>query len=149
VTASPIFTIGYEGANVASVLDALKSVGVQRLLDIRALPLSRKPGFSKRQLAAGTEASGLGYLHLRALGTPKPGRDAARAGRTTEMEAIYSRHLATDEAQHELAAAVSLARRFAICLLCFERDAHRCHRRLVAEALAQRTGQAVVNLMPD
>ncbi len=112
MTASPwpLFTIGYEGAAVRDVVAALAAAGAATLVDVRALPLSRKPGFSKRQLAAEMDAAGRGYVHLRGLGTPKPGRDAARAGRTAQMHAIFRSHMATDQAQIDLRAATDLAR---------------------------------------
>jgi uncharacterized protein (DUF488 family) len=144
-----LFTIGYEGAAIRDVVAGLAAAGVATLVDVRALPLSRKPGFSKRQLAAEMEAAGRGYVHLRGLGTPKPGRDAARAGRTAQMQAIFRGHMATDQAQIDLQAATDLARAGPICLLCFERDPHRCHRRIVAEMITAATGQAAIDLLPE
>ncbi|MEJ0044990.1 MAG: DUF488 domain-containing protein [Rhodospirillales bacterium] len=99
-----IFTTGYEGAVQDELLDRLASAGARVLLDIRAVPQSRKPGFSKRLLAASAEARGIRYVHLQALGTPKPGREAARAGHAAEMERIFAAHMATEPAQAALAA---------------------------------------------
>jgi uncharacterized protein (DUF488 family) len=70
----PLFTIGYEQAKSDAVLRELKEAKVELLVDVRAVAASRRPGFSKRQLAAGLDDHGIGYLHLRALGTPKEGR---------------------------------------------------------------------------
>src|SRR5881397_1022345 len=75
-----LFTIGYEQARSLAVIDELKRAGVGLVVDTRAVAASRRPGFSKRQLAAGLDAAGIGYLHLQKLGTPKEGRDAARSG---------------------------------------------------------------------
>lgn len=135
----PLFTIGYEGTTIDRVVAALVEAGVAHLLDVRAVALSRKPGFSKRQLAAALDAHGIRYTNLRALGTPKPGRDAARRGDTATMHRIFNAHLATPEAQAELGLAVEMARAAPCCLLCFEREAHRCHRLLVAEAMHPET----------
>jgi len=145
----PLFTIGYEGAAVRDIVSALAAAGVGTLVDVRALPLSRKPGFSKRQLAAEMEAGGRGYVHLRGLGTPKPGRDAARAGQTSRMQSIFRAHMATDQAQIDLRAVTDLARAGPICLLCFERDPHRCHRSIVAAMIATATGQTTIDLAPE
>jgi uncharacterized protein (DUF488 family) len=141
-----IFTAGYEGLVQDQLLDRLVSAGARVLLDIRAVPQSRKPGFSKRLLAASAEARGLRYVHIQALGTPKPGRDAARAGRAAEMEAIFGQHMTTPAAQNGLALARSLALEAPVCLLCFEHDPAFCHRRIVAGLLAADTGQRVVDL---
>src|ERR1700761_3399626 len=139
-------TIGYEGSTVGSVLDVLRGADVKLLIDVRAVPQSRKPGFSKRQLAAALDEAGIAYVHLEGLGTPKPGRDAVRAGHPERMEVIFREHMTSDRAQAELAQAKGLARERPACLLCFERDHTTCHRRLVAEMIVEATGQAVVHL---
>ena len=142
----PLHTIGYEGTTVEAVRESLRAAGVTLLLDVRAVAASRKPGFSKRQLAAGLDAVGIGYVHLQGLGTPKPGRDAVRAGHPERMVPIFVEHMRGDRAQAELAQAIGLARESRACLLCFERDHRTCHRRLVAEMISAETGQAVVHL---
>ncbi len=144
--ADTLLTIGYQGCTIDGVLAALKAAGVGLLIDVRAVPLSRKPGFSKRQLAAGLDEAGIRYLHLQGLGTPKPGRDAVRAGHPERMEAIFRDHMQSDRAQAELAQAKGLARSNRACLLCFERDHRECHRRIVAELVTAETGQPVVHL---
>ena len=143
-----LFTIGYERSRINDVIQVLKEARVGLLIDIRAVAGSRKPGFSKRQLAAGLDEAGMRYLHLQALGTPKPGRDAVRAGHPEQMIPIYRAHITGDRPQAELAQAISLARTERVCLLCFERDPAHCHRRLVAEMIAEHTGQQVIDLFP-
>ncbi len=123
-----------------------RDAGTKLLIDVRAVPQSRKPGFSKRQLAAALDEAGIAYVHLQGLGTPKPGRDAVRAGHPERMERIFREHMTSDRAQAELAQAKDLARERPACLLCFERDHTTCHRRLVAEMIVAETGQPVVNL---
>jgi uncharacterized protein (DUF488 family) len=142
----PIFTAGYEGRVQDELFDALISAGVRVLLDVRAVPMSRKAGFSKRVLAASAEARGVRYVHIQPLGTPKAGRVAARAGHAAEMERIFSAHMKTEAAQAGLVAARVLAMEAPICLLCFERDHLMCHRRLVAEMISTETKQPIVNL---
>ncbi len=139
-------TIGYEGCTIGTVLDALREAGTTLLIDVRAVPQSRKPGFSKRQLAAALDGAGIAYVHLQGLGTPKPGRDAVRAGHPERMEAIFREHMTSGRAQAELAQAKGLVRDRPACLLCFERDHMTCHRRLVAEMIVAETGQTVRHL---
>jgi uncharacterized protein (DUF488 family) len=131
-----IFTIGYEGATVGEFLAALQLAGVERVIDVRALPLSRRPGFSKSALRAALEEAGIEYVHLKALGTPADGRAAARAGRHEEMARIYAGQLELPEAIAEGAQMVELARERPSALLCFEREPAHCHRSLLLDAVA-------------
>ena len=142
----PLQTIGYEGTTIDAVLTRLRAAEVTLLIDVRAVAASRKPGFSKRQLAAGLDAAGIGYVHLQGLSTPKPGRDAVRAGHPERMVPIFMAHMQGDRARNELAQAIGLARGTRACLLCFERDHMTCHRRLVAEMIVAETGQEVSHL---
>src|SRR6266478_3930454 len=113
---------------------------------------SRRPGFSKRQLAAGLDERGIGYVHLQKLGTPKEGRLAARSGHADEMLRIFERHLNTPEAQHELDELTALAKALIarssrpLCLLCYERDPAHCHRQRLADELHARLGLKVEHL---
>lgn len=142
-------TIGYEGTTIENVLTTLKTAGVDLLLDVRAVAQSRKPGFSKRQLSAALDEAGIAYIHLQGLGTPKPGRDAVRAGHPERMEVIFRDHMTSDRAQAELAQAKTLATERAACLLCFEREHTTCHRRLIAEMIVAETSQPVTHLAVD
>ncbi len=130
-------TIGYESDTQAEVVAKLCAADVKIVIDVRAVASSRRAGFSKTLLAASLDAAGIGYIHLRALGTPKPGRDAARAGRIGEMHAIYEAHLEDPAAQLQLAEAAEIAGRSKAALLCYEADAAGCHRRIVAERLME------------
>lgn len=123
-----LFTIGYEGATQAELIAALKSAGVERVIDVRAVPLSRKPGFSKNVLAAGLREAGIDYVHLKALGTPPAGREAARKGRMEEMKRIFADQLETPEAGIDAARMIDLAGEKPSALVCFERDPAGCHR---------------------
>ena len=134
MTAKRIFTIGYEGATQAELIAALQAAGVTRVIDVRAVPLSRKPGFSKNVLAAGLKEAGIGYVHLKALGTPPAGREAARKGRIEEMQRIFAEQLETPEAGVASAQMMGLAAEKPSALLCFERDPAQCHRTPLREA---------------
>lgn len=130
-------------------LRTLTEAGVVALIDVRAVANSRRPGFSKNSLAANLEAVGIGYRHLRALGTPAEGRAAARAGKHAEMHAIFRDHLALPEAQAALDELAALAANDApVCLLCFEADPAHCHRTLVADALVPLAAFRLVHLRP-
>jgi uncharacterized protein (DUF488 family) len=138
---SPLFTIGYEQATSRAVVDELKRLGVELVVDTRAVAASRRPGFSKRQLAAGLDEQGIAYLHLRGLGTPKDGRLAARSGHLDDLFRIYETHLATPQAQEELDALTGIVRSGKrVCLLCYERDVAHCHRKRIAELVCERLG---------
>jgi uncharacterized protein (DUF488 family) len=130
-----IFTIGYEGATIDAFIDTLARAGVKTLVDVRAVPLSRKPGFSKRALAAALAERGIGYRHLQRLGTPAEGRNAARAGDSAKMRRVYLEHLAAPDAQAEMAMLVDQARESPSVLLCFERKPEECHRSVLLEEL--------------
>ena len=131
-----LFTIGYEGKTQDEMLDQLEAAGVAIVLDVRAVASSRRPGFSKTALAAGLSERGIDYLHLRPLGTPADGRQAARAGKIGEMRDIYARQLDTPEATLALAQAVSEASDRPAALLCYEREAADCHRSMLAGRMA-------------
>ena len=143
-------TIGYQGATPDSFLRALRSAGVELLVDIRAVASSRRPGFSKTKLAASVGQAEIDYLHMRALGTPADGRAAARGGHHGEMRSIFLAHMATPEAQQaldDLADIVRSGRR--VALLCFEADPAHCHRNIVAAMLAEKLPLEITHLVPE
>jgi uncharacterized protein (DUF488 family) len=141
-----ICTIGYEGGTVDAFIRALREASVELILDIRAAPVSRKKGFSKNQLAAHLADAEIGYRHLRGLGTPKRGRDAARGGDLESFERIFLHHMDEPEAILDLGEAIALAQDQPVCLLCLERDPEHCHRMIVANRMAARTGQELRHL---
>ena len=142
-----LFTIGYEHATTHAMLDELAGAKVDLVIDVRAVTSSRRPGFSKTQLAAGLDERGIGYLHLRGLGTPKEGRLAARAGQYDVLQKIYSKHLKTPQAREELDELSALVKKSGpVCILCYERDHQHCHRRWIAEIIEDRDGVAIKNL---
>ncbi len=139
-------TIGYEKDLQEAVIARLKAAGVEVVVDVRAVASSRRTGFSKSVLAAALAGAGIGYVHLRALGTPKSGRDAARAGRIAEMRAIFEAHLEEPAAQLELTHAGEIASARKTALLCYEADPAGCHRAVIAERLAAACGFTVEHL---
>jgi len=143
-----LFTIGYEQTPAKAVLDELQDAGVKLLVDVRAVASSRRPGFSKTQLAAGLDERGISYLHLRGLGTPKDGRIAARSGQFDVLQKIYAKHLKTPQAREELDELSALVKQSGpVCILCYERDHTHCHRRWIAEIIEDRDGVKIENLV--
>jgi len=141
-----IYTIGYEQTTMTEFIAALHGAGVEQVIDVRAVPLSRRPGFSKNVLAASLKEAGIGYVHLKALGTPKEGRDAAKKGDTVTMQRVYDVQLGLPEAQAEAAAMRALAGEKVSALLCYERDPGSCHRTLLLTA--EGAGLERVDLFP-
>src|SRR5450830_465818 len=144
-----LFTIGYQQAKPAAVLGELKRAKIDLLVDIRAVAASRRPGFSKRQLAASLDEAGIAYIHLQKLGTPAQGRQAARAGDLDTLWRIYDKHIKTPDAQAalgELIALIKSGKR--VCLLCYERDPNTCHRSRIAALVGKRTRVKVEDLIP-
>jgi uncharacterized protein (DUF488 family) len=141
-----IFTIGYEATTMGEFLAALKDAGVERVIDVRALPLSRRPGFSKTPLKAALNEAGIDYVHLKALGTPADGRSAARAGRQRDLERIYAEQLELPDAIVQAEQMRELADEKPSALLCFEREPAHCHRTLLLNAAA--SDAQVTHLFP-
>jgi uncharacterized protein (DUF488 family) len=131
-----ISTIGYENRTLADVIATLKAAGIALLIDIRDAPISRKPGFSKKMFGASLEEAGIRYWHVRALGTPKPGRDAAKRGDRATFHRIYDAQFKTEEARLAFAEVLRAAERSSACLLCYEEDHEKCHRQIVVDAMA-------------
>ena len=142
----PLFTIGYEKARPIDIIVALKGAGVQTLIDVRDRPQSRRPGFSKTQLAAQLEEAGIDYIGLKALGTPAEGREANRKRQWDVFWRIVDERLATVEAELAFQEAASIAAKTPTCLLCYEADHRICHRSRVADILAARHGLEVRHL---
>jgi uncharacterized protein (DUF488 family) len=142
----PVATIGDENDTLDGMIGRLKAAGVETVVDVRAVAASRRPGFSKTMLGNSLRAEGIDYVHLRPLGTPKAGRDAARRGRTDEMREIFHAHLAEPAAQVALGEATALAGEKRIALLCYETEARCCHRAIVADEIRARLKCEVVDL---
>jgi uncharacterized protein (DUF488 family) len=130
-----IFTIGYEGAIQPELIEALKIARVELLADIRAVPLSRRPGFSKNILANGLRDAGIDYVGMKSLGTPAEGREAARRGDHRTLARVYASQLELPEAIAQGAQLRALAAERRTAVLCFEREPAGCHRSLLIEAL--------------
>jgi uncharacterized protein (DUF488 family) len=134
-----LMTIGYEGASISDFIATLKLADVRTLIDVRELPLSRKRGFSKNALHTALTGVAINFLHLKSLGDPKPGRDAARAGDMDTFRRIFESHLQSRQGRDGIEEAISVVIEGGACLLCFERCHTECHRSIVAEEIARQT----------
>lgn len=131
-----LVSIGYEGRHAEEMIAYLVAEQVSVLIDVRLTPLSRKPGMSKRRLASALQAAGIDYVHLKQLGNPKDNRDGFRAGEHTAHERFRGK-LAGEEEVRAIRHVSELLENDVVALLCFEHDHVRCHRALVADALAE------------
>lgn len=137
---APFLTVGYAGLSVDDLVRALQSAGVDVLVDIRWTAISRRPGFSKSVLGAALQSRGVGYLHIRVLGSPKELRTNLQA--TADFEAFSRDYNAWLEQQTEaIDALLELMQSQRVCLMCLEEDPSRCHRSILAEALGRRLGE--------
>lgn len=141
-----LFTIGYEGADVPDFISALRCSGVQTLIDIRDLPLSRRAGFSKTPLRAHLEDAGIAYLHMKALGDPREGRLAARSGNWVDFRRIFTRHISSATALEAIRSIVDMSSLQNVCLMCFERDHLLCHRSIVCEEVLKIKPSSIKNI---
>jgi uncharacterized protein (DUF488 family) len=139
-------TIGYETATLPDVIQRLKAADVEVVIDVRAVASSRKAGFSKTLLCNTLKEAGIDYVHLQKLGTPKPGRDAARAGQIDKMHDIFNAHMEEVEPQMQLAQAVDIAKARKTALLCYEDDHLGCHRSILADSMQEKAAFEVENL---
>jgi uncharacterized protein (DUF488 family) len=130
-----IWTIGYENVGVPEFVAALKEAKIKTLVDVREIANSRRAGYSKKSLAASLDAAGIAYVHMKPLGTPKAGREAARKGDSKTMRRIFEAKLAEPESQLALAETADLAKKGRVCIMCLEHDWRECHRAIVAEHL--------------
>lgn len=129
-----IYTLGYEGLGLDEFLDILEQNQIRFLFDVRELPISRKPGFSKRALAEALEVRGISYEHWRKLGAPRDIRQALK--RTGDWQAYERSYLELIDSRTEvLGRLAARAKQATICLLCFEKDYQECHRSLVTGKL--------------
>jgi hypothetical protein len=140
------FTLGYEVATVADFILTLQNAGVSLLLDVRELPQSRRPGFSKRALAEALANVGIGYRHMKQLGDPKSGRDAARRGDMDAFRTIFGAHLELEATQAAIDDAAAVVEREIVALMCFERAPKNCHRSIVADRIGDIVAAEIVHL---
>ena len=146
----PIYTIGYEKTNIVYFVHELRDANIEWLVDVRELPLSRKPHFSKKSLHKEVNNAGIKYMHLKVLGNPKHGREAAKAGDYDLMDKIFNEHMQTQAAQMALGyLSYMIMQNHRLCLMCFERDHEQCHRKIVAKQLSEHTSVPARHLVAN
>jgi uncharacterized protein (DUF488 family) len=131
---APLFTIGYDKRELDELVAMLGASVIDRVVDVRELPLSRRRGFSKKPLAAALEAVGIEYVHVRAAGNP--------FRKEPDALARYRAHLT----RAAVAAVVAAARGHRAALLCFCRDSEICHRGILAPRVARALDAKLVDL---
>lgn len=144
-----LYTIGYEKVGQADFVAALRAAKVKTLVDVREVANSRRAGFSKKSLAAALDEAGIAYIHMKSLGTPKLGREAARKGDTPTMTRIFEAKLVEPESQLALAETADLAKRGRTCIMCLEHDWRGCHRAIVARHIEDEFGLTPEHLSPE
>ena len=144
-----LYTIGYEKVGQADFVAALKAAKVKTLVDVREVANSRRAGFAKKSLAAALDEAGIAYVHMKALGTPKLGREAARKGDTKTMTRIFEAKLVEPESQMALSETADLAKNGRTCIMCLEHDWHGCHRAIVARHIEEEFGLKPEHLFPE
>ncbi len=144
-----LWTIGYEKVGQADFVAALKAAKIKTLVDVREIANSRRAGFAKKSLATALDEAGIAYVHMKPLGTPKPGREAARRGDTQTMRRIFEAKLAEPESQMALAETAELAGSGRTCIMCLEHDWRGCHRAVVAAHIEREFGLRPAHLSPE
>jgi len=139
-------TIGYESSDLSDFITSVSEAGVEILVDVRDRAQSRKKGFSKTALSEALNKVGIEYLHLRELGDPKEGRDAARSGQWAKFLKIYGKVLASDVARDAMNLIITLSDEKSVCLLCYERDHKTCHRKCITDEIENRVGKKARHL---
>jgi len=141
-----INTIGYESANLDDFIMSASDAGIEILIDVRDRAQSRKKGFSKTALSEALNSVGIEYLHLRELGDPKEGREAARSGQWAKFHKIYGEVLNSEKAQSAMELITNLSKTKSVCLLCYERDHKTCHRKCITDEIERRVGEKARHL---
>lgn len=145
IPSNHLYTIGYEGLDINAFINRLRDAGVQTIVDVRELPLSRKKGFSKTAFREALAQSGIAYFHVPALGCPKDIRDRYKLDRdwATYTKSFLAYVGTQDVTVREL---VKLSQSTKACLVCFEADFSECHRTYVARAARKLGGPSVMHL---
>ena len=131
-----VYTIGYEGKTILDFLGVLQANGIEQIIDVREIPISRKAGFSKNLLEHYLRSAGISYVHIRGLGSPKPIRD--RLHKTKDFPEFFNsyREYIGDHFEF-IQEAWELSELKPTCLMCFEKKPQECHRSVVADCLKQ------------
>lgn len=147
ITREILFTLGYEGLRLEEFINRLKEKGIEVLIDVREIPLSRKRGFSKSQLDTIVNQNGIKYIHMKKLGSPSIIRHKVKEdGNYKEFFKAYINYIKTQI--EELKNLERLVEKSTCCLMCYEKDIENCHRKVIASEIKKinNNGLKVVNL---
>ena len=132
----PLYTIGYEGKQIDSFVKLLKNSSIECLVDVREIPLSRKPGFSKTALSQRLDKENIKYIHLKELGSPKELRNKLKTDHNFKV--FFEKMGLYLNQKHEAIRFVSShTKNHSCCLMCFESEATQCHRNVVATKIIE------------
>ena len=139
------YTIGYEGHSLQDFVGLLSNQGIDLVIDVREIPLSRRKGFSKSSLAQALEDAGMRYQSVRSLGSPRTIRQRYKLSHDwTVFQEEYLQRLR--EHPQVLTEVIEQAQQEKVCLLCFERDSSQCHRSLIAMEMQELSDHELVPL---
>ena len=132
-----VWTIGHSTRALDGFLALLERERIERLVDVRAFPVSRRyPHFDREPLAASLAARGLSYRHAPELGGRRtaPKDVAASAWRNAGFRG-YAWYMTTPEFARALDELREEANRTRCVIMCAEAVPWRCHRNLISDAL--------------
>lgn len=143
---SAVYTVGYQQRTVDAFLAGLMSDGIEAIIDVRSNPVSRNYGFAGRTLAALAEKVNLEYHHLPELGIPSNERKGLTSA--AKYKTLFENYCETILPVQTIAVEkiVELVKDKPSALLCYEADPEYCHRRPLADVVAEKSGLAVIDL---
>ncbi len=143
-----VLTIGHSTRTLEEFLSILKAHGVERLVDVRSIPKSRRvPQFNSDALAASLREQGIEYVHLKILGGLRHAKkDSVNLGWRNASFRGYADYMASEEFRDGLQRLLQLARQKRTAIMCAEAVPWRCHRSLIGDALLVR-GVRVEDIM--
>jgi uncharacterized protein (DUF488 family) len=143
-----VLTMGHSTRSIETFIELLRAQGVQRLVDVRTIPRSkRNPQFNRDILPKTLHGAGVHYTHLGALGGLRhPAKDSVNLGWRNASFRGFADYMQTPEFEAGLGELMGLAREEQVAIMCAEAVPWRCHRSLIADALVVR-GIGVCHLM--
>jgi len=138
-----LYTIGYEGLDSRRFIKNLVHNGIDMVVDVRKLPLSRKKGFSKTALKEMLNGDNIEYQNFQGLGAPKEIRDELyQSGNYSRFFEKYLKCIADRQDLLETIHTLVYAGK-TVSLLCYERNPEQCHRNVVAEQIKKLDGNGL------
>lgn len=138
--ATCVFTIGHSTRDWTDFVALLTRHGIERLVDVRTMPGSRRyPHFDREAMEPALAAAGIAYEHAPDLGGRRRARPGApKTGWRNASFAGYADHMTTPEFRAAVGTLISAAAEQPTTVMCSEAVHWRCHRALIADALVAR-----------